>query len=464
MPSGGRGSVSERSARVKGAKRTNGSSNGVAPIYQRLPHGPHRMARGEVVRHQRTRIHGAMVEAVSRNGYERTSVKQVIGLAGVSRRSFYEQFENKQECFMATFDLLARRGLRRMAKAYLNTEGALRERLRASFVTFSEQVAQSPKAASLVLLHTQTAGAAGTLRMRSATATCERMLAQAFAETPDGQPLPPPIVRGIVGGLHGAVGRALRAGQVRSQRELAEEMLRFTLAFQTPHAARMEQLVAARVSRRMREISLANAHRQAAPAASANGDVRARLLREVLRLGALYDYRELTAPQIADEACVPVDVFLELFANRDECYVAALDMIGDELLALAADPDLISSDWPTAVRRVLASLLSYLGERPLYSRTLAQEAFSAGDEAVKRMLDLAEEIATLLTEGAPARARSAIAVEGIAGALLHTVRCQVASGRTQLLGALSDHLAYMVLAPYIGADAACDALAVELPG
>ena len=57
-----------------------------------------------------------MVEAVAADGYEATSVKQLIGLAGVSRRSFYEQFANKQECFLATFDLLAQRGSSRTSE------------------------------------------------------------------------------------------------------------------------------------------------------------------------------------------------------------------------------------------------------------------------------------------------------------------------------------------------------------
>lgn len=461
MPTGGRGSVTESAARAKPAKRAGAkTSAGVAPIYKRLPHGPHRLPRGEVIRHQRTRIHGAMVEAVSRSGYERTSVKQVIGLAGVSRRSFYEQFDNKQECFLATFDLLVGRGLRGMARAYVRSEGGLRERLGASFESFASEVAQSPKAASLVLLDAQTAGAAGTLRMRRATASCERMLAQGFAEAPDAHPLPAPIVRGIVGGLHGAVGQALRSGGEHTQAErLSESMLSWTAELQTSRGERLGQLLSARANQRMREISLASAHpHDGERRQSLRGDVRTRVLHEALRLGALYEYRELTAPQIADEACLPIDAFLELFASRDECYLAALDMIGEELLAIAADPDLVSENWPAAVRRVLWNLLGHLGERPLYSRTIAQEAFSAGEAAVRRMLDLAAEVATLLTEGAPVRPHSPLAVDCIAGALLHTVRCQVASGRTQLLGALSDHLSYLVLAPFLGADAACDAL------
>jgi AcrR family transcriptional regulator len=89
-----------------------------APLYQRLPHGPHRLGHNEVVRNQRMRMHGAMVEAVARNGYEHTSVKQIVGLAGVSRRSFYEQFANRQQCFLATYDLIATRGVVRVSAAY----------------------------------------------------------------------------------------------------------------------------------------------------------------------------------------------------------------------------------------------------------------------------------------------------------------------------------------------------------
>ena len=147
----------------------------------------------------------------------------------------------------------------------------------------------------------------------------------------------------------------------------------------------------------------------------------------------------------------------ELFTSRDQCFLAALDMLADDILAIVADPELISDDWPHAVRRVVGALMDYLSERPLYSRTIAQEAFLAGPEAVRQNFELASAVATLLTEGAPSRAQSGVAVEGIAGAILHTIRCQVAGGRIQLLPALSDYLSYIVLAPYIGAK---DALAI----
>jgi AcrR family transcriptional regulator len=288
------------------------------------------------------------------------------------------------------------------------------------------------------------------------------MLARSFLASPEASPLPGPVVRGITGGLHGVIADATSRGQRRLESELSEEMLRWTLLFQTPAAVRMDELMAAGLSLRMREISLARAH--ARPRPQSGGDQRTRLLGEILRLAALHEYRELTAPQIADEARVSIDDFLELFTSRDECFLAALEMIGEELLAITADPELVSSQWPMAVRRVLAELMGYLGDRPLYARTLAQEAFAAGPNAVQYTLELVQTIATLLSEGAPEPALSELAVEGMAGALLHTVRCQVASGRIELLGALSDHLSYLVLAPFIGAESALEVLAEPLNG
>jgi AcrR family transcriptional regulator len=48
----------------------------------------------------------AMIEVVSERGYGDTRVVDVIELAGVSRKTFYEQFSSKEECFLATYDTL----------------------------------------------------------------------------------------------------------------------------------------------------------------------------------------------------------------------------------------------------------------------------------------------------------------------------------------------------------------------
>ena len=458
MESGGRSSITQRAG---GAGRDAGPTR-VKALYKRLPHGPHRLDRDEVILHQRARIHGAMVEAVAECGYEGTSVKQVIGLAGVSRRSFYEQFANKQESFLATFDLLTHQAAQRARRAYQAGEGALEDRLRRTFQALDQATREDPKPAQLVLVEAPTAGVAGALRLCRATAMCEQMLAKSFAEGPEAAPLPTPIARSIAGGISGSVANVIRTGALAERPELAEELLGWTMLYQTPAAAQMAKRMAPQLTRRMREISCSNAHSSNTGIAP-GADDRERLLQTVLRLAAMHDYRELTAPQIAEEARVSIDAFLECFTDRDECFLAALDMVSDDMLAIAADPGLISSDWPHAVRRTMGQLMHYLANRPLYARTITQDAFFAGSEAVARDLELARNITVLLTEGAPAPAANPLTLEGITGALWHTIRYQVAAGRVQLLGALSDYLSYAVLAPFIGADAAIEIVAEELP-
>jgi AcrR family transcriptional regulator len=468
MESGRRSSVTARDKRdaradhsARASKPRNAPQQHIAPLYKRLPHGPHRLERNEVVLNQRARIHGAMVESIARGGYERTSVKQVIAFAGVSRRSFYEQFANKEECFLVTFDLIVRRDVKQMTGAFFDVHGTLEQRARAAFKRFALTADDDRNSTLLVVFEALRAGPAGVERLRRATVACEQMLARSFAESPGAFALPTPIVRGIAGGLHGAAAGFLRNdGYSAGDVDLADQMLRWTLLFQTPAAERMSQRMAAQLAARMREISSAYGN-QLGPVEALGRDERSRLLQGMLRLVTHEDYRTLSAPQIADEANLPIDVFCELFDDKQQCFLAALDMIGDQLLTIAADPDLISDDWPSAVRRVLAELTRYLADHPLQARILTHEAFFAGPDALERTVELARSLATLLTEGAPAPAHCSLAVDAIAGALWHTVRCQVASPRVQLLAALSDHLAYVVLAPFIGADAAADIITQE---
>jgi AcrR family transcriptional regulator len=70
----------------------------------RLPRGRHAAPREVVWESQRGRMLAAMATAVGEKGYGAVSVADVIARAGVSRRTFYEHFDNKEECFLAAYD------------------------------------------------------------------------------------------------------------------------------------------------------------------------------------------------------------------------------------------------------------------------------------------------------------------------------------------------------------------------
>ena len=60
--------------------------------------------RGQVAELQRARLLTAMVQEVSERGAANVSVGHVVGRSGVSRRTFYEIFHDREDCFLAAFD------------------------------------------------------------------------------------------------------------------------------------------------------------------------------------------------------------------------------------------------------------------------------------------------------------------------------------------------------------------------
>jgi AcrR family transcriptional regulator len=92
-----------------------------------------------------------MIEAVHKAGYTGTTVAHVIALAGVSRRAFYEQFANKEECFLATYDISVARSKKRVLDAWLTDRGWA-NRLHRSCQAFVEDAFRNAKSTRLVLI------------------------------------------------------------------------------------------------------------------------------------------------------------------------------------------------------------------------------------------------------------------------------------------------------------------------
>ncbi len=433
--------------------RSVAASGSIAPLYERLPRGPHRLARKEVARHQRLRMHGAMVEAVAANGYAGTSVKQIIGLAGISRRAFYEQFANKQECFLATFDLIAARGARRVNNAYLAASGEPAERLHASLDACTESVCANTKTAGLAIVEAQTAGAMGLVHLRRASITFERMLSKSFAQAAANDRVPAPVARAIVGGMHGALSMRLSAGRAREVPKLSDDLLDWTLLQRAPGVGR----ISSRARIHVRAGSKPAAGKLSTIPAG-GGELRERLQRSVVELAASEGYDQLSPPQIAEHAGVSVEAFYELFGSKEDCFLEAFDRLGAELLGVVAEQEMLRSEWLQAVPHVLWELLSVLAERPVHAQTIACVAPGAGPKAFARNVTLSRELARLLTQGAPCAPSNRLVTDCVAGAIWHTVRCQVASGQIQLLPALVDALAYVVLAAFAGAENAAEAV------
>lgn len=81
------------------------------------------LARRQVVEVNRSRLVAAAIDALDDAGYAGLTVASVIERARVSRKTFYEVFANRHECFEAVFEYISVRGAAAVGAAYATEEG-----------------------------------------------------------------------------------------------------------------------------------------------------------------------------------------------------------------------------------------------------------------------------------------------------------------------------------------------------
>ena len=95
-----------RCAGLRGRPRARSSLSPPAPWGVRgLPRGEHNLPRGFVVFNQRERIFDAIARLTARDGYQALSLEDIAATAAVSLQTFYTHFENKEEAFLATYEV-----------------------------------------------------------------------------------------------------------------------------------------------------------------------------------------------------------------------------------------------------------------------------------------------------------------------------------------------------------------------
>ena len=102
-----------------GEGRAAGAAGRIAhPEPARLPPGSHGLPREFVAGNQRDRLIAGLAEAVAEHGYNATTVAAITKAAGVSRRTFYENFADRDECFVAAYDAVMDAVAVRVAQAF----------------------------------------------------------------------------------------------------------------------------------------------------------------------------------------------------------------------------------------------------------------------------------------------------------------------------------------------------------
>ncbi len=343
-----------------------------------LPRGPQALPPEEVAADQRERLYEATIRAVNERGFVATTISDLVAGAGVSRRSFYEHFENKEECLLATYDVLIERLVARIAETY-HPEDEWRRQIEGIVRAVFEASSDRPDAARLVSVEMGAAGPVGIERWarnaeqlahfisgvferapgegtipsrsrerswarcgRSCTRACDAAAEQGAEDrTPEADPRP----RGVDRLLLPCEGIPMRP-RSRRHRQLHGRARSgdFTLPAVGPKgtAARRDNLPKGFVAHNQRE----------------------RIFDAVANLTAEKGYPALSLEEIVAEAAISLQTFYEHFESKEEAFLATFEIAHSKAMAAVNRSLNLRLSWAQNVKVGLYALLEIIASEP----------------------------------------------------------------------------------------------------
>jgi AcrR family transcriptional regulator len=193
-----------------------------------LPAGRHGYSREQVAHHQRERLIAGLAEAVAEKGYTAVTLTDIVRHAKVSRRVFYANFESKEQCFIAAFEVVLSHLHELVAEAVEGVEGWPQQAIAATGATLSFLSAE-PDLARLCLVESRSAGPAVAARFNEAVGEMAPLLAQGRPERPEAARLPASTEDSTIGSLVSLVHRKVAAGQAEQLEDLVPDCVELAL-------------------------------------------------------------------------------------------------------------------------------------------------------------------------------------------------------------------------------------------
>jgi len=186
---------------------------------------------------QRERLLAAMMGAVTEIGYNTLTVQNVLVRAGISRPTFYEQFADKEDCFLAAFDAGAARMRARIEAGVTEAGPGWRERLRGGLAALLDHLADEPIEARTVIVEARASTPTG-LRRRDElldhfAACIDDLVREDLDEPPSAI-----AAAGVVGGIESVLYARLQKGETKDLNALLPSLMYFAvLAYAGQEAA-----------------------------------------------------------------------------------------------------------------------------------------------------------------------------------------------------------------------------------
>lgn len=402
-----------------------------------------------------------MVESVARHGFAGTTLRELVALAGVSRTTFYTHFENKQDCFLSTFDEIVAQVTGRVKNA-IRSQDDSREQLIDGLAAIMDLVVEEPDAASLVAVESLTLGAGGVAHRQRASKEFEAMIRQSFECFAPSKRVSDVTIRAIVAGIHGVIYRRLRLGRRELLSGEVEELVDWGLGYLGPDSAAVRRAVRAAaapiavadVKATIRAQSEAVARwlePPDSPDSRSKLSQRERILRAAAKVVREQGYEALSIPAISAAAGVSNQTFYENFSSKREAFLAAFEIISREALSVPAAV-FDAAGWPEAIGAGLRVVLEQIAANELFGRLAFFELATAGPVALDKVDAIVDRGTSVLEPGvlrdSTGEPPPSTILEAIGSGIWFSIQHELAHDRAESLPELAPEFAKIALAPF----------------
>jgi AcrR family transcriptional regulator len=204
-----------------------------------LPHGRHRLSRGQVATIQRERILAALAEVTYERGYAALSVEEITKSAGVSRKAFYSQFRDRQQAASEAHELFFQQGMTAAATAFFAPAPNWPERVWAGGRALAFFFAAHPQNAYLSFVETHAIGAPAVQQTYDRLMAFTLFLEEGYHYRPEAEGLPRLCSEALAAVMFESAHRVTRRGRgAEGLVEIVPQLIYLCLApFMGPVAA-----------------------------------------------------------------------------------------------------------------------------------------------------------------------------------------------------------------------------------
>jgi AcrR family transcriptional regulator/DNA-binding MarR family transcriptional regulator len=181
---------------------------------------------------------------------------------------------------------------------------------------------------------------------------------------------------------------------------------------------------------------------------------RSRLMAAAAQAVEELGYTRATVAHITRRAKISRRTFYELFANREECLIAALESVVESIRREVAAAGLDGLGWRERIRGGLWAILSFFDREPVAARFCVVQAMRGSQAVLERREEILEDLARIVDEGRGEGARGEdcppLTAEGLVGAGFGLVYARLLRRDSEPLAGLLGDLMGMIVLPYMG--------------